>query len=260
LVTLAGALIAIVSLLEAFASASMLRHRDISLLALTLLVPLACEMAFHGPAFTGIRHFLFLLPSLAALAGIGFNTIFDRFAARNRFAAGAAIAVMSACFLWDATTFVRLHPYENLAYNALVGGLKGAFRRYDMDYWFNSMPEAIRLLEAHVRETTPVEAGQDSRIYSVAVCGERLPFDRNVTLPQLHWDFRSEWDESEFFIAPTHMNCDRDLDGEVVGTVQRLGVPIAYVKDRRAIVKPPTTTASSPPSDPGTRAEAKNIR
>jgi hypothetical protein len=260
LVTLAGALIAIMSLLEAFAPDSKLRHRDISLLALTLLVPLACEMAFHGPAFTGIRHFLFLLPSLAALAGIGFNSIFDRLATRNRFAAGAAIAAMSACFLWDATTLVRLHPYENLAYNALVGGLKGAFRRYDMDYWFNSMPEAIRLLEAHVRETTPIEAGQDLRIYSVAVCGERLPFDRNVTLPQLHWDFRSEWDESEFFIAPTHMNCDRDLDGEVVGTVQRLGVPIAYVKDRRAIVKPQATTASSPPSGPGTRTEARNIR
>jgi len=64
-----------------------------------------------------------------------------------------------------------------------------------------------------------------------------LPFDHTVTLPQLHWDFRAEWNESEFFIAPTQMNCDQDLDGDVIATVERFGVPIAYVKDRRAIVK-----------------------
>ena len=91
-----------------------------------------------------------------------------------------------------------------------------------------------------------VETIQPPKIYSVAVCGERLPFDRTVTLPQLRWDFRSEWDESEFFIAPTHMNCDRDLDGEIIGTVERFGVAIAYVKDRRAIVKRPVATVASP--------------
>ena len=55
-----------------------------------------------------------------------------------------------------------------------------------------------------------------------------------------------EWDESEFFIAPTQMNCDRDLDGDIVATVERFGVPIAYVKDRRTIVKRPVVTVASP--------------
>ena len=151
-------------------------------------------------------------------------------------------------FVWDGATLARLHPYENLSYNALVGGLPGAYRRYDMDYWFNSMPEAIHRLEAYLREKTPLETSQAPKIYSVAVCGIQLSFDRTVTLPQLHWDFRSEWDESEFFIAPTHMNCDRDLDGDIVATVERFGVPIAYVKDRRKIVKLPMATAASPPS------------
>ncbi len=80
--------------------------------------------------------------------------------------------------------------------------------------------------------------GRPTQIYSVAVCGERLPFEKTVTLPQLHWDFKSEWNQSEFFIAPTHMNCDGDLDGEIVGKVERLGVAIAYVKDRRALIRP----------------------
>ena len=54
----------------------------------------------------------------------------------------------------------QLHPYENLSYNSLVGGLPGAYRRYDMDYWFNSMPEAIRRLEAYLMEKAPAETAR----------------------------------------------------------------------------------------------------
>ena len=113
-----------------------------------------------------------------------------------------------------------------------------------MDYWFNSMPEAIHLLEAYLRRTAPLDANWSTETYSVAVCGERLPFEKTVTLPQLHFDFKPRWEQSEFFIAPTHMNCDRDLDGNVIGVVERLGVPIAYVKDRRAIINSSVTAAA----------------
>ncbi len=247
LVTLSGVMLAVVSTL-ALPLVWTARRRDLALLLAAAVLPLACQVALHGPAFTGMRHFLFVLPALATLAGIGFDALFDRLAAHGRWLAAGAAAAICACFVWDGATLVRLHPYENLSYNALVGGLPGAYRRYDMDYWFNSMPEAIHRLEAYLREKTPLETSQAPRIYSVAVCGVQLSFDRTVTLPQLHWDFRSEWDELEFFIAPTHMNCDRDLDGDIVATVERFGVPIAYVKDRRKIVKLPVTTAASPPS------------
>jgi hypothetical protein len=247
LITLAGVALAFISLLALpFERGWTPRRRDLALLLLAVIVPLACQVALHGPAFTGMRHFLFVLPPLAALAGIGFDAVLEVLQSRVRWLAFGAAAVICAFFLWDGATLVRLHPYENLSYNVLVGGLPGAYRRYDMDYWFNSMPEAIHRLEAYLREKTPLETSQAPRIYSVAVCGIQLSFDRTVTLPQLHWDFRSEWDESEFFIAPTHMNCDKDLDGDIVATVERFGVPIAYVKDRRAIVKLPIATVSSP--------------
>jgi hypothetical protein len=247
LITLAGAALAMLWFSwRPFAPDTRRRRRDLALVSLTVIIPLASQVLLHGPAFTGMRHFLFVLPPLAILAGIGFSDLFDALQMKLPRLAAGAIAAVCACFLWDGVTLVRLHPYENLSYNLLVGGLPGAYRHYDMDYWFNSMPEAIRKLEAFVRDKAPVESLPPPKVFSVAVCGERLPFDRTVRLPQLHWDFRSEWDESEFFIAPTQMNCDRDLDGEVIGIVERLGVPIAYIKDRRAIVKRPVTTAASP--------------
>jgi hypothetical protein len=239
LLTLFGAALAMtIALLPRLAAGSTQRHRrDIVLVSLTVIVPVVCQVIFHGPAFTGMRHFLFVVPALAILAGIGLDAALTALAARGRLVASGGLAVVTACFLWNAVTLVRLHPYEYLSYNAVVGGLEGASRRYDLDYWFSSMPEALNILETYLRRSEPVETGGPVQVYSVAVCGERLPFEKTVKLPQLRWDFKSEWDQSEFFIAPTHMNCDGDLGGEIIGKVERLGVAIAYVKDRRGLMR-----------------------
>jgi hypothetical protein len=245
LLALFGALIGMaVSLWPPLAAASTrLERRDIALVSLTVIFPLACQVIWHGPAFAGLRHFLFVVPPLAILAGIGLDALLTALAARGRLLAHGGLAIMAAYFLMDAVTLVRLHPYEYLFYNSLVGGLEGASRRYDLDYWFGSMPEAVKQLESYLRQSEPTETGKPAQIYSVAVCGERLPFEKTVTLPQLRWDFKSAWEQSEFFLAPTHMNCDGDLDGKIVGTVERLGVAIAYVKDRRALLRATTAAA-----------------
>jgi hypothetical protein len=252
LITLAGAALGAISwFLWPLGRQKSSRRQDLILISSAIVFPVAFQVLFRGPAFTGMRHFLFVLPPLAALAGVGLSELIGLLEIWSGRLASSAIALICTCLLWDGVTLVRLHPYENLSYNSLVGGLPGAFRRYDLDYWFNSMPEAIHLLEAFVRDKMPAEALKPSKIYSVAVCGERPAFDQTVTLPQLHWDFRSKWEESEFFIAPTQMNCDQDLDGEIVGTVERFGVPIAYVKDRRSLVKWPMVAITPPIADRG---------
>lgn len=238
---LAGAATGIIALLPRSRMKIGLQQKDLAMLSLAVALPLACQVLLHGPAFTGMRHFLFVIPPLAVLCGIGLDKLLAIAESRHRIVATSAAAMIGACLLWEACVLFRLHPYENLYYNSMVGGVSGAFRRYDLDYWFNSMPEAIKLLEAYVKDMEP--SGRAAQIYSVAVCGERLSFERTVTLPQLHWDFKSEWNQSEFFIAPTHMNCDQDLDGKIIGTIERLGVPIAYVKDRRLLVGQSVATA-----------------
>jgi len=247
LLILIGVALAMLSVLLSLRAARFrqLHGRDITLVLLTVIVPLTCQVISHGPAFSGLRHFLFVLPALAILAGIGLDAVLSALAARSRVVACGGLAIVTGCFLWDAVTLARLHPYEYLFYNPVVGGLEGASRRYDLDYWFSSMPEALNQLEAYLRRTAAVDANWPAQVYSVAVCGERLSFEKNVTLPQLHFDFKPQWEQSEFFIAPTHMNCDGDLDGKVIATVERLGVVISYVKDRRALIGPVATDASN---------------
>src|SRR5690606_2683360 len=127
-----------------------------------------------------------------------------------------------------AGMLVRLHPYQYLFYNPLVGGLEGAARNYATDYWVNIMPEAVDDLEAYVNK---FEVLEDGRTYTVGICGERQAFE-HAAQGRLEWT--DDWQAADFFIAPTHMNCDRVMSGTTVATITRLGVPIGVVKDRRA--------------------------
>jgi hypothetical protein len=204
-------------------------RREIGVVAVAALFPVLCEVILHGPAFCGLRHFLFVLPPLAILAGVGLDSLLKRVSG-IRLLAPVALAVVLVGFSWNAITLYRLHPYEYLVFNPLVGGLEGASRRYATDYWFTIMPEAVDGLEAYLARTEPVESRDPNHSYSVAICGERASFLKKAK-PHLHW--AEVWETADFFIAPTHMNCDRDSQGKIVATVRRLGVPLGYVKDQR---------------------------
>lgn len=206
-----------------------LMRRQLAMVTFAAAFPVLCEIVAHGPAFCGLRHFLFIIPPLAILAGVGLDLLLRRVSGKWLMAPVAAMIV--AGFSWNAITLVRLHPYEYLVFNPLVGGIEGASRRYAMDYWFTIMPEAVDGLEAYLARTEPMNARDPFHSYSVAICGERASFVKKAN-PHLHW--AEVWETADFFIAPTHMNCDRDSDGKTVVTVRRMGVPLGYVKDQRA--------------------------
>jgi hypothetical protein len=205
------------------------RRAETAFVAFVAIFPVLCEAVTEGPAFTGMRHFLFVVPPLAVLAGLGFDEALSALSAR-RFVEMSAAGLLVAAFLYNASVLARLHPYEYMFYNPLVGGLEGAQRRYEMDYWVNIMPDAVQALQEYLG--LPKDKSQ--RVYTVGVCGEKFSFD-NYADKRLQAS--KGWLESDFFIAPTHMNCDRLVDGRVVKTIRRMGVPIGVVKDRRGITQ-----------------------
>jgi hypothetical protein len=209
-----------------------MRQRAIAILTFTVVFPLVCQIVGHGPSFTGMRHFLFVVPPIAALAGIGIDACLGALQARGPAARVAALAAIATAFALNVATLARLHPYEYLFYNSLVGGLKGASRSYATDYWVNIMPEAVSELERHIDSANIRAAAGKPPHYSVAVCGERVSFE-NEASSRLQWT--GDWSHADFFIAPTHMNCDQVLRGMTVSVIERLGAPIGVVKDLRGV-------------------------
>jgi hypothetical protein len=208
------------------------RLLDVATLAFVIVFPLTCQIIGRGPSFTGMRHFLFVVPPLAALAGIGVHLGLAYVEGFGRVAGAAALAAVLAAFAFDAQALVRLHPYEYLFYNSLVGGLPGAARRYETDYWVNIMPAAVKDLESYLDEMDRQAGRLVPRHYTVGVCGDRVAFE-NEADRRLQWT--PDWDHADFFIAPTHMNCDQVLRGRVVSSIERVGVPIGVVKDLRGL-------------------------
>lgn len=54
------------------------RRSETALLAFTAFFPVFCQVVDRGPAFSGLRHFLFVVPLFAVLAGIGFDWLIER--------------------------------------------------------------------------------------------------------------------------------------------------------------------------------------
>jgi hypothetical protein len=208
------------------------RVYETACLVLMVVFPLSCQVIGHGPSFTGMRHFLFVVPLIAALGGIGANVCVSLFEPRGRAVEMTALAGVVGAFGWCVVTLAQLHPYEYLFYNSLVGDLQGASGRYATDYWVNIMPAAVKDLETYLDRTdTRVNLLRPPK-YTVAVCGERVSFE-NEADRRLY--FTKDWDHADFFIAPTHMNCDRVLEGKTVDVIARAGVTIGVVKDLRGI-------------------------
>jgi hypothetical protein len=226
---LAGGALAIASLIGA---AREHRRSETALILFMLLFPVACEVIARGPAFTGMRHFLFVVPLAAVLAGVGFDFVVGALRARFRWLADALAAATGALIAYNAALLVQLHPYQYLYYSPLVGGLPGAAGRYVTDYWVGIMPEAVERLDDYIANLDTI--GTNERRYTVAVCGERTAFEEEKSDSRLQWT--PDWPKADFFIAPTHMNCDRALEGRTIATISRLGVTIGVVKDRRALV------------------------
>ena len=237
LLTLGGALLslALIVLPARAGGIGGTRRRELGLIAFAMIFPVACQVIVEGPAFDGCRHFLFVFPPIAILAGVGISTSIGALARLHRSTMIVWLAVVATGYTWTAGKLYHLHPYEYLYYNQLIGGLEGASRRFVTDYWVNIMPEAVEELHDFLDRTEPATAKTNT--YRVAVCGERVSYEEYAR-PNLQWLKMYDWRLADFYIAPTHMNCDRTLAGKVVARIERMGVTIGVVKDRRRIREP----------------------
>jgi hypothetical protein len=197
-------------------------------LGIAVLFPLGFILLDKPALYNGIRHFTFLLPPLAVLAGLGLSFAWDRLAHRGKLRTALTAAVIALCVL-TTVTLARLHPYEYIYYNHLAGSLAEAEREWEADYWSSSLREAADMLEAQVPGVNKADPSAD---YLVAVCAESVQGDAYL---DDRFEITRDWVAADFFISTTNMNCDKVLQGKVIGTVERMGTVLAVIKDRRTL-------------------------
>jgi hypothetical protein len=187
---------------------------------LAALFPLVYAVATNPVLYDAERHFLFVLPALAVLAGLTAAQL----AAHRRRVVFAGLAVLLGS--WQVAQMVQLHPYEYAFFNDLVGGTRNAAGLFETEYWGASLAEATGDLSQyitshHMARSTP---------WRVAVCGKPSQMG-DESDPDIAPT--TDWQHADFFVATTRGACDRRLPGREIGEVARDGVPFAVVKDLR---------------------------
>lgn len=116
----------------------------------TFVFPLAYIIYKDSSLYNSWRHVLFVLPSVIILAAIGWDAIISIKQKIVGMVTPILLAVMMGLVgFW----MVQNHPYQYMYYNELVGGVKGAFGNYELDYWCQTPKEAIKWI--HDNETLP---------------------------------------------------------------------------------------------------------
>ncbi|MBC8334266.1 MAG: hypothetical protein ISR59_03615 [Anaerolineales bacterium] len=107
------------------------------LLTFWFLFPLIGVMLLHPTIYDNFRQFFFILPPIFIVVGISVDWLFVKI---NLKWINSMIAL--AILLPGLLAITTLHPYEYVYYNHFVGGVGGAFRQFEMDYWAISINEA----------------------------------------------------------------------------------------------------------------------
>jgi hypothetical protein len=127
----AGVVVAILGLLRK-------RYEQRELLALTFawfILPLVTFIILRPTLYDNFRQTFFIVPPIFFMAGLAFDQI--------RKPAWQA-ALMALVILPGVIASVRLHPYEYVYYNQLIGGVEAAVDRFELEYWATSYREAAR--------------------------------------------------------------------------------------------------------------------
>jgi hypothetical protein len=115
------------------------RIRLAAVFALVLL-PGTYAIVRHLTLYDSIRHMYFIVPPFAVLAAAGWDMLL---ASSRRQIALASAAVLAVGLAEPILFQIRNHPNQTVYFSPVVGGPKGAFGRYDMDYWGNCMLQAV---------------------------------------------------------------------------------------------------------------------
>jgi hypothetical protein len=111
------------------------------------LIPIGSVVLGLFPVYHNFRHVLFALPPAFLIMGFGGWKLLEVLKAPALQAGLVAVALAPGIL-----GIIRLHPYEYIYYNELVGGVRGAEGRFDLDYWCTGSREAMNFVNRAAEE------------------------------------------------------------------------------------------------------------
>ena len=197
--------------------------------AMTLIcgavIPVAAILIAKSTLYDGVRHLLFIVPSLAVISALGFEFLFSKMSGGLRKCLWPCIGLG-----WIAVIIelVALHPYQYVYFNrAFGGGLPGAAGKFETDYWATCMKDSVDWLKEHKEELKPPfsVAGWSHPIQIAGYLTPTSPMAEGIT-------YTPDEGAADMYLTTTRWN-GHFKPYKMVHTVMREGVPLCYIFDTR---------------------------
>lgn len=196
---------------------------------IAFLLPVTYVLVSRPVLYNEMRHFLFILPPLAVLAGVSLDRVWRSMTQTAKLWRTAAGLLLISYFAIHIAAMTRLHPYEYVAYNRAVGGVAGAAHLFELDYWSTSLREVYAGFKAQLRR----EGGEAAlhKPWRIRFCG--------APEASLHY-IEKEWipiwigasGEADFEIGSSGYVCEPP-QAPLMVEVRREGALLGYVRDLR---------------------------
>ena len=212
------------------AALAIARRRALLVLCLAAVLPLGFLIVRRTIIYDGIRHVLFVIPMLAVLAGAGMTALLPLLR-RVPLPAAVAGGVYGGSI---AVGLAALHPFEYVAMNALAGGPRAGYGRFETDYWSAAATTALRRLEHRLDYDASVLSAEAPP--SILIC---IPWREGMVAPMLRrqWMVETDPQKAELIIETQRWRCAENVTSVVlIDEVKRFDRSYAWVYARRGSI------------------------
>lgn len=170
--------------------------------AFTALFPLFYIIYKKSNVYHAWRHVLFIFPSVAVMASLGWYYVNEYIAANWR-KAYAGIAIAALLLIEPILFIVPTYPNTVTYHNQFVGGVQGAYGNYEVDYYYNSVKLCVdrfineELPKYKPDDTITVASNAVHLLYPVLAKYKNL----RVNYVRYHEKDQQPWDYAIFHIA-----------------------------------------------------------
>lgn len=222
----------------AWLALSFFHKKDLKFSAVLLFCfafPPAYILYNNTPIYNGWRHVMFAIPFLIMISSLGWYYLI-KLSSRKVLSLALVVLTLSVGVGRLAAWSFQYHPYQYIYYNPTVGGVAGAFSKYDLDYQNLAVYQCLNWLErkrniSKVTKNTVVGSNNMAARYSDLFKGQYVSYNSTAfrSLYLLNWDYavmtsiflRPE--AFKYFFPPKHTAMQ----------VQVEGVPLAFVAERQ---------------------------
>jgi hypothetical protein len=196
--------------------------------------PLTYFLVARPNVYDGLRHFLFILPMLAVLAGAGAAACTRILPQRLGFCIRHALPALA--LLAGVPSLFTMHPYQYAYYNFLAGDRATLHERFETDFWVTSYREASEWLNSKKGQSLqPMRVLVAANSHSMAAFGAFIRSDVQFSTALGNYVGQPLPPQFDYYVATVRYGYWKNFsDAPVVHRIQRDGILMCVIRGRES--------------------------